>query len=124
MDGIGAVVNANAERVFHEPEVFIASPEEGLQIRRDLQCDLQCFQWPPMGCGVEVRESSEGLASGVKTQFNNGGILYGLKLLPFSKGRDFEGHGQRRRGTEPRLWAVGRSRGLEKATKFGIWGRD
>ncbi len=77
-----------------------------------------------MGYGVEVRESSEGLASGVKTQFKNAGILYGLKLLPFSKGRDFEGHGQTRRGTELRLWAVRRNRGLEKAAKFGIWGRD
>jgi hypothetical protein len=46
-DGVGAQIDADAERVFHEPEVFIASPEKGLQIGRDLQGDLQRFRWPP-----------------------------------------------------------------------------
>jgi hypothetical protein len=27
--GVGAQIDAHAERVFHEPEVFIASPETG-----------------------------------------------------------------------------------------------
>src|ERR1035437_5084801 len=49
MHGIGAKIDADAERVFHEPEVFIASPEQGLQVGRDLQSDLQWFRWPPMG---------------------------------------------------------------------------
>jgi hypothetical protein len=41
MHGIGTKIDAHTERVFHEPEVFIASPEKGLQIGRDLQRDLQ-----------------------------------------------------------------------------------
>jgi hypothetical protein len=54
MHGVGAQINAHAERVFHEPEVFIASPEEGLQVGRDLQSDLQWVRWPPKGCAVVV----------------------------------------------------------------------
>ena len=53
MHGVGAKIDADAERVFHEPEVFIASPEEGLQVGRDLQSDLQWFRWPPDGRAVE-----------------------------------------------------------------------
>ena len=41
VDGVGAKIDAYAERVFHEAEVFIASPEEGLQVGRDLQGDFQ-----------------------------------------------------------------------------------
>jgi hypothetical protein len=43
MHGVGAKIDMNAERVFHEPDVFIASPEQGLQIGRDLQGNLQRF---------------------------------------------------------------------------------
>ena len=39
--GVGAKIDADAERVFHQPEVFIASPEQGLEVGRDLQSDLQ-----------------------------------------------------------------------------------
>jgi len=41
MDGVGAQIDADVERVFDEVEVFIASPEEGLQVGRDLQGDFQ-----------------------------------------------------------------------------------
>jgi hypothetical protein len=44
VDGVGAKVDADAERVFHEPEVFIAGPEQGLEVGRDLQSDLQGFR--------------------------------------------------------------------------------
>jgi hypothetical protein len=58
MDGVGAKIDAHAERVFHEPEVFIASPEQGLQIGGDLQSDLQRFRWPPVRRGeVEVNQA-------------------------------------------------------------------
>jgi hypothetical protein len=56
MDGIGTKIDAHAKRVFHEPEVFIASPEQGLQIGGDLQSDLQGFRWPPVQRG-EVEQS-------------------------------------------------------------------
>ena len=49
MHGVGAQIDAHAKRVFHEPEVFIASPEEGLKVGRDLQVDLQWVRWPPKG---------------------------------------------------------------------------
>src|ERR1035437_11178311 len=61
MHGIGAKIDADAERVFHEPEVFIASPTQGLKIGRDLQSDLQRFRWPPVGrCVVEVNRQRMG----------------------------------------------------------------
>jgi len=46
--GIGAEVDADAELVFHQPEVFIASPEQGLKVWRDLQSDLQRNRGPPV----------------------------------------------------------------------------
>ena len=39
--GVGAQVDAHAKRVFHQTEVFIAGPEQGLKVGRDLQSDLQ-----------------------------------------------------------------------------------
>jgi hypothetical protein len=60
MDGIGTKIDAHAKRVFHEPEVFIASPKQGLQIGSDLQSDLQWFRWPPVLRG-EVEWSGVGL---------------------------------------------------------------
>ena len=50
MHGVGTKIDAHAERVFHQPEVFIASPEQGLEIGRDLQSDLQRFMCPPGRC--------------------------------------------------------------------------
>ena len=44
MHGVGAKIDADAKRVFHKPEVFIASPEQGLEVGRDLQSDLQRFR--------------------------------------------------------------------------------
>ena len=41
--GVGAQIDADAERVFHQSEVFVAGPEQGLKIGRDLQSDLQVF---------------------------------------------------------------------------------
>jgi hypothetical protein len=55
MHGVGAEIDPHAERVFHQSEVFIASPKQRLKIGRDLQSDLQRFLWPPMRrCEVEV----------------------------------------------------------------------
>ena len=48
VNGIGPQIDPDAERVFHQPEVFIAGPEQGLKIGRDLQSDLQRIRQPPM----------------------------------------------------------------------------
>jgi hypothetical protein len=37
MEGVGTQVNAYVEVLLKEPEIFIASPEEGLQVGRDFQ---------------------------------------------------------------------------------------
>ena len=47
VDGIRPQINTHAERVFHQFQVFVAGPEQGLKIRRNLQCDLQWNNEPP-----------------------------------------------------------------------------
>jgi hypothetical protein len=44
---IRAKIDLDAKVIFHQPEVFIAGPEQGLKVWGDLQSDLQCFQYPP-----------------------------------------------------------------------------
>src|ERR1035441_2854942 len=63
MHGVGAQVDAHAERVFHQPEVFIAGPEQGLKIGRDLQGDLQRVLRPPGRVKV-VRQRPRKAAAG------------------------------------------------------------
>jgi hypothetical protein len=41
MDGVGAEVDANAELVFHQKEIFITSAKERLKVGRDLECSFQ-----------------------------------------------------------------------------------
>jgi hypothetical protein len=58
MHGIGAEIEPHAKPVFHQPEVFIASPKQGLKVGRDLQSDLQRNLRPPVRlCAVEVSRS-------------------------------------------------------------------
>jgi hypothetical protein len=67
-DGVGAQIDADAERVFHEPEVFIASPKQGLEVGSDLQSDLQRIRRPPgRRLGVKNdRPQPLGAATGVR----------------------------------------------------------
>jgi hypothetical protein len=37
MQGIGTQIDANMQVLLEEPEVLIASPEQGLQVGRDFQ---------------------------------------------------------------------------------------
>ena len=41
MHGVGTKIDPHTERVFHQPEVFIAGPEQGLKVRCDLQRSVQ-----------------------------------------------------------------------------------
>jgi hypothetical protein len=44
---IGAEINPHTELVFHQTQIFVAGPEQGLKIGRDLQSDLQWNKRPP-----------------------------------------------------------------------------
>jgi hypothetical protein len=44
MHSVGAKIDSHPERVFHQPEILIAGPEQGLKIGRNLQSDLQGFR--------------------------------------------------------------------------------
>src|SRR5579863_5416476 len=53
---VGAKIDLDAKAIFHQLEVFIAGPEQGLKVWGDLQSDLQCFQCPPkLPWGVKLR---------------------------------------------------------------------
>ena len=68
MHGVGAKIDADAERVFHQPEVFIAGPEQGLKVGRDLQSDLQRVQRPPgrrVPVNVSPPQRNKALAGGI-----------------------------------------------------------
>jgi hypothetical protein len=47
--GIGAKIDPDAKRIFHQSEVFIAGPEQGLEVGRDLQSDFQSVGIPSHG---------------------------------------------------------------------------
>jgi hypothetical protein len=86
MDGVGAKIDADTERVFHEAEVFIASPEKGLEVGRDLQSDLQWVRWPPRGVDrMRSRPTARRKGCGLAAEC--------------------EGTGGTRRRREPKLWA-------------------
>jgi hypothetical protein len=56
---VGAEIDPDAERIFHQPEVFIAGPEKGLKVRGDLKSDLQGSRQPPrLLVKLNVRELS------------------------------------------------------------------
>jgi hypothetical protein len=114
VDGVGAKIDAHAERVFHEAEVFIASPEEGLEVGRDLQSDFQRVRWPPRGRAVEVSEKPEKQPSGAKARVDITWFMYGLKPVPFNgQVAECEGKCGMRGRRGPKLWAAGESGGLE-----------
>jgi hypothetical protein len=92
VDGIGAEIDPDAECVFHQPEVFIASPEQGLKVGRDLQSDLQRNRQPPMRwVGVDVeRLRPEKAAAGADVRV----IAAGFEEIPKARGEP-----------ERKLWA-------------------
>src|SRR5271155_5660061 len=47
MNRVGAEINPHAERVFHQSQVFVAGPKQGLKVGRNLQSDLQWNKRPP-----------------------------------------------------------------------------
>jgi hypothetical protein len=49
MHSVGAQIDPHAERIFHQAEVFVASPEQGLKVGRDLESNLQGFVSLQMG---------------------------------------------------------------------------
>jgi hypothetical protein len=64
MHGVGTKIDVHIERIFHQHEIFIVSPEEGLEVGRDLQSDLQSFLKPPRGRAVAVKRWRTGLRVG------------------------------------------------------------
>src|SRR5580698_5599697 len=54
MHGVRSQVDPHAELVFHQPEVFIAGPKQGLKVWRDFQSDLQRNRQPPARHSLRV----------------------------------------------------------------------
>jgi hypothetical protein len=49
MNCVGTQVDADAKRSFHKPEIFVAGPEEGLEVGRDFQRFFhQAVKYPPV----------------------------------------------------------------------------
>src|ERR1019366_1674185 len=96
--GVGAKIDADAELVFHEPEIFIASPKEGLEVGRDLQSDLQRIQCPPRGRAVEVDKAQGRPAARWTGCGQTAECAENLRA---------------RCRVEPKLWAEWRNRGME-----------
>jgi hypothetical protein len=53
MNRVGAKIDPHSQRVFHQSQVFVAGPEQGLEVGRDLQSDLQWFKQPPWPTGSQ-----------------------------------------------------------------------
>jgi len=53
MNAVGANVDAQAEGIFKQDEVFIAGPEEGLKMRRNLEYGFQTMP-PDADCAAAV----------------------------------------------------------------------
>ena len=103
MHGVGAEIDIYAERVFHQPDVFVAGPEQGLKIGSDLQSDLQRFRWPP-----DRR---------VEGSWKCGHTLSRTECAAES----FKEERTARANAERMLRLASRNRGLALATKSGIW---
>ena len=68
VDGIGTKVDAHAEAVFHEPKIFIASPEEGLKAWRDVQRFFhQAVKLPPTADETVAEGTGPSRGSGPKS---------------------------------------------------------
>ena len=109
MHGVGAKIDAHAERVFHQPEVFIASPKQGLKVGRDLQ--------------ISVQDASRAAAWAASDEFDADTRFIGTWVREFSKilaGGLLPNDMQARTG--PGLvWC---RNVLARAPKCGLWGES
>jgi len=68
MHGIGAKIDPDTEFVFHQPEILIASPEQGLKVGRDLRAIFKGFVGLQCGVdgvnGIRQRLDKDGTATG------------------------------------------------------------
>ena len=135
MHGVGAKIDADAERVFDQSEVFIAGPKQGLEVGRDLQSDLQRVLCPPgrwvavnvdrqqrnkaeVACIVEMQ--LEVIVAGARSTESEDGRRKGARRHDCTQAADFDGS-RRARGRRKSIFrAALRDRGLGSCTKSSI----